>query len=45
MNGLYIVTPDWDDTLKLLAVTEQALLGGASIEHTTLIGSVNSCSG
>ena len=31
MNGLYIVTPDWDDTLKLLAVTEQALLGGASI--------------
>ena len=31
MNGLYIVTPDWDDTIRLLAVTEQALLGGASI--------------
>lgn len=31
MNGLYTVTPDWDDTIKLLAVTEQALLGGASI--------------
>lgn len=31
MNGLYIVTPDWEDTIKLLAVTEQALLGGASI--------------
>lgn len=29
MKGLYLVTPDWDDTQKLLAVTEQALLGGA----------------
>jgi thiamine-phosphate pyrophosphorylase len=31
MNGLYIVTPDWDDTKKLIAVTEQALRGGAEI--------------
>jgi thiamine-phosphate pyrophosphorylase len=31
MKGLYIVTPDWDDTDKLLAVTEQALLGGAAL--------------
>ena len=31
MQGLYIVTPDWDDTAQLLAVTEQALLGGANI--------------
>lgn len=31
MNGLYIVTPDWDDTKKLLEVTEQALRGGAEI--------------
>ncbi|MES2106933.1 MAG: thiamine phosphate synthase [Pseudomonadota bacterium] len=29
--GLYIVTPDWDDTQKLLDVTEQALLGGATV--------------
>jgi thiamine-phosphate pyrophosphorylase len=31
MNGLYLVTPDWDDTEKMLAVTEQALLGGAAL--------------
>jgi len=31
MKGLYIVTPDWDDTQKLLTVTEQALRGGAAI--------------
>jgi thiamine-phosphate pyrophosphorylase len=30
-SGLYLVTPDWDDTDKLLYVTEQALFGGASI--------------
>jgi len=31
MNGLYLVTPDWDDTNKLLAVTEAALRGGAAL--------------
>ncbi|MBC3928123.1 thiamine phosphate synthase [Undibacterium sp. CY21W] len=31
LRGLYIVTPDWDDTAQLLAVTEQALLGGAAL--------------
>lgn len=31
MRGLYIVTPDWDDTHKLLAATEQALRGGAAL--------------
>ncbi len=31
MNGLYLVTPDWDDTQKLLAVTEAALRGGAAL--------------
>ena len=31
MKGLYIVTPDWDDTQKLLAVTELALKGGAAL--------------
>ncbi|MES2933526.1 MAG: thiamine phosphate synthase [Pseudomonadota bacterium] len=31
MKGLYLVTPDWDDTDKLLEVTEQALRGGASL--------------
>ena len=30
-RGLYLVTPDWDDTEKLLQVSEQALLGGAKI--------------
>ena len=27
MKGLYLVTPDWDDTRKLLEVSEQALRG------------------
>lgn len=31
MNGLYLVTPDWDDTAKLLTVTEAALRGGAAL--------------
>ena len=31
MNGLYIVTPDWDDTQKLLDVTDAALRGGAAM--------------
>ena len=30
-SGLYLVTPDWDDTQKLLAVSEQALQGGVAI--------------
>ncbi len=29
MKGLYLVTPDWDDTARLLEVTEAALEGGA----------------
>ncbi len=29
MQGLYLVTPNWDDTERLLAVTEQALAAGA----------------
>jgi len=31
MQGLYLVTPNWDDTVKLLAVTEQALSAGVGI--------------
>lgn len=31
MKGLYLVTPDWDDTDKMLAATEQAIVGGASL--------------
>ena len=31
MKGLYIVTPDWDDTQRLLEVTEEALRGGAAL--------------
>jgi thiamine-phosphate pyrophosphorylase len=31
MKGLYLVTPDWDDTERLVAVSEQAILGGASL--------------
>jgi thiamine-phosphate pyrophosphorylase len=31
MRGLYIVTPDWDDTGKLHEVTEMALRGGAAL--------------
>lgn len=28
MQGLYLVTPDWDDTDRLLQITEQALQAG-----------------
>ena len=31
MRGLYLVTPDWDDTRQLLVVTEAALRGGAAL--------------
>ena len=31
MKGLYLVTPDWDDTEQLVAVSEQAIHGGASL--------------
>ena len=31
MKGLYIVTPDWDDTRKLLDITEMTLRGGAAL--------------
>lgn len=31
MKGLYLVTPDWDDTDRLIAITEQALEAGAAI--------------
>lgn len=31
MRGLYLVTPNWDDTEKLLAVTEQALRAGVAL--------------
>ena len=31
MRGLYLVTPDWDDTRQLLEITELALRGGATI--------------
>lgn len=31
LNGLYLVTPDWDDTEKLVEVSEQALQGGAAL--------------
>ena len=31
MKGLYLVTPDWDDTERLVQVTEQALQGGATL--------------
>lgn len=31
LRGLYLVTPDWDDTDKLLAVTASALAAGASL--------------
>jgi thiamine-phosphate pyrophosphorylase len=31
MKGLYLVTPDWDDTDQLLAVSERALQGGAAL--------------
>ncbi|HJV52537.1 MAG TPA: thiamine phosphate synthase [Noviherbaspirillum sp.] len=31
MKGLYLVTPDWDDTQKLLDMTEAGLRGGAAL--------------
>lgn len=31
MEGLYIVTPDWDDTDKMVAATEAALKGGVAL--------------
>jgi thiamine-phosphate pyrophosphorylase len=31
LHGLYLVTPDWDDTELLLRKTEQALKGGATL--------------
>jgi thiamine-phosphate pyrophosphorylase len=30
-RGLYLVTPDWDDTERLLCVSEEALRGGAVV--------------
>lgn len=31
MRGLYLVTPNWDDTERLLAVTDAALTAGAAL--------------
>jgi thiamine-phosphate pyrophosphorylase len=31
LKGLYLVTPDWDDTQKLLEITELALKGGVAL--------------
>ena len=31
LSGLYLVTPDWDDTEKMLACSEQALNSGATV--------------
>jgi thiamine-phosphate pyrophosphorylase len=31
MKGLYLVTPDWDNTQQLLEITELALRGGAAL--------------
>jgi len=31
LKGLYLVTPDWDDTDKLVAVSEAGLKGGAAL--------------
>lgn len=31
MKGLYIVTPDWDETDKMLGATEAALQGGVTL--------------
>ena len=31
MRGLYLVTPDWDDTRQLLEMSELALRGGAAL--------------
>ncbi|MBI3229564.1 MAG: thiamine phosphate synthase [Burkholderiales bacterium] len=31
LRGLYLVTPDWDDTAQLVAASEQALQAGAAL--------------
>lgn len=31
LRGLYLVTPDWDDTEKLVTISELALQGGAAL--------------
>lgn len=31
MKGLYLVTPDWDDTDQLVAASAQAIAGGATL--------------
>ena len=31
LKGLYLVTPDWDDTDKLVAISEAGLKGGAAL--------------
>jgi thiamine-phosphate pyrophosphorylase len=31
LKGLYLVTPDWDDTERLVAVSEAGLKGGAAL--------------
>ena len=31
LSGLYLVTPDWDDTTQLMTVSQQALQAGARI--------------
>lgn len=31
LNGLYAITPDWGDTLRLIAVTEAILKGGCRL--------------
>ncbi|MCD6026161.1 MAG: thiE, partial [Solimicrobium sp.] len=31
LRGLYLITPDWDDTDKLVEISEQALQGGAAL--------------
>jgi len=41
MRGLYLVTPDWDDTDRLLEATRRALEGGAALvqyRHKTASG-------
>ncbi|PRC91608.1 thiamine phosphate synthase [Solimicrobium silvestre] len=41
LTGLYLVTPDWDDTNQLLEISELALKGGASLlqyRHKTADG-------
>ncbi|MDP5239005.1 thiamine phosphate synthase [Uliginosibacterium sp. 31-16] len=30
-RGLYLVTPDWDDTARLVATSRAAILGGATV--------------